>query len=72
MAWMAGFEMPEYLERKIRHVQVSFDRPHAVIAIARGGAWDGVPLFEAWVTPEMFTAADLDWALGMPIAVPTT
>ncbi|MFE7225251.1 hypothetical protein ACFU7D_10735 [Nocardioides sp. NPDC057577] len=72
MAWMAGSAMPEYVERKIRHVQVSFDRPHAVIAITRGGAWDGIPLFEAWVTPEMFTAADPDWADGMPIAVPTT
>lgn len=60
MAWMSGSAMPEYIERKIRHVQVSFDRPHAVIAIARGGAWDGVPLFEAWVTPEMFTPARFD------------
>ncbi|MEU4454255.1 hypothetical protein AB0F44_23195 [Nocardioides sp. NPDC023903] len=24
------------------------------------------------VTPEMFTAANPDWALGMPLAVPTT
>lgn len=61
MAWMAGSAKPEYVERKIRHVQVSFDRPHAVIAIARGGAWDGVPLFEAWVAPEMFTPARFDW-----------
>ncbi|MEI7056494.1 hypothetical protein WBG06_11810 [Nocardioides sp. CCNWLW239] len=61
MAWMAGSARPEYVERKIRHVQVSFDRPHAVVAIARGGAWDGVPLFEAWVTPEMFTTAEFDW-----------
>lgn len=72
MAWMAGSARPEYVERKIRHVQVSFDRPHAVIAIAHGGAWEGVPLFESWVTPEMFTVADPDWALGKPIAVPTT
>lgn len=72
MDWLVGSAMPEYVERKIRHVQVSFDRPHAVVAIARGGVWEGVPLFEAWVTPEMFTAADPDWALGMPIAVPTT
>lgn len=72
MDWLVGSAAPEYVERKIRHVQVSFDRPHAVIAIARGGAWDGIPLFEAWVTPEMFNAPVPDWALGKPIAVPTT
>ncbi|MFE6648861.1 hypothetical protein ACFVJS_20015 [Nocardioides sp. NPDC057772] len=60
MAWMSGSARPGYVERKIRHVQVSFDRPHAVIAIARGGVWDGIPLFEAWVTPEMFTPAEFD------------
>jgi hypothetical protein len=26
---------------------------HAVVAIARGGAWESVPLFHAWVTPDM-------------------
>lgn len=35
-----------------RTIELDFDRPHAVIAIARGGAWEGVPLFTAWVTPE--------------------
>jgi len=36
----------------VRQVRVIFDRPHAVIAIARGGAWDGVPLVQAWVDPK--------------------
>lgn len=69
MAWMDG-SAPTYVERKVRHVQVAFNRPHAVIAIARGGAWDGVPLFESWVKPEMFTDATSGWDLDLPIAVP--
>ncbi|GGB19070.1 hypothetical protein GCM10011492_06180 [Flexivirga endophytica] len=42
--------MPEF--RTIRQVTLTFDRPHAVIAIARGGAWDRIPLFHAWVGPK--------------------
>ena len=42
---------PSFVERTIRRVEVTFDRPHAVIAIARGGPWEGVPVFNAWVTP---------------------
>ena len=34
-----------------RTKDVTFDRPHAVVAVARGGAWEGVPLFHCWVTP---------------------
>ncbi|MGV1004884.1 MAG: hypothetical protein ACOYEV_08985 [Candidatus Nanopelagicales bacterium] len=41
-----------FVERTIRRVEITFDRPHAVIAIARGGPWEGVPVFNAWVTPE--------------------
>jgi hypothetical protein len=40
-----------FVERTIRRVELMFDRPHAVIAIARGGPWEGVPVFNAWVTP---------------------
>ena len=40
---------PEFVERTIRRVELTFDRPHAVIAIARGGPWEGVPVFNAWV-----------------------
>jgi AICAR transformylase/IMP cyclohydrolase PurH len=41
---------PQLVERIIRRVDLTFDRPHAVIAIARGGPWEGVPVFNAWVT----------------------
>jgi len=50
--------MPEQYLRTVRRVSLTFDRPHAVIAIARGGAWDRVPLFQAWVTPEKSPADD--------------
>ncbi|WGX94963.1 hypothetical protein [Nocardioides sp. L-11A] len=43
--------LPAYVDRRVRRVELVFDRPHAVVAVARGGAWDGVPLFHAWVTP---------------------
>ncbi len=43
--------MPSYVERRVRRVVATFDRPHALVALARGGAWDGVPLFHSWVTP---------------------
>lgn len=41
----------EFVERTFDRVEITFDRPHAVIAIARGGPWEGVPVFSAWVTP---------------------
>ena len=43
--------VPQQHLRTVRQVSLAFDRPHAVIAVARGGAWDGIPLFHAWVTP---------------------
>lgn len=43
--------MPEFVERTFSRVEIAFDRPHAVIAIARGGPWEGVPVWSAWVTP---------------------
>lgn len=43
--------MPQFTQRRIRRVQITFDRPHALIAIARGGPWEGVPVFNAWVNP---------------------
>lgn len=42
---------PHFVERTVRRVDVTFDRPHAVVAVARGGAWEGMPLFHCWVTP---------------------
>lgn len=41
---------PQFVERTIHRVEVTFDRPHAVVAVARGGAWEGVPLLHCWVT----------------------
>jgi hypothetical protein len=38
--------------RTARGVDLTFDRPHAVVALARGGAWAGVPLVHAWVDGE--------------------
>ncbi|MFJ9314378.1 hypothetical protein ACIRN4_09325 [Pimelobacter simplex] len=43
--------MPSYVDRRVRRVTVTYDRPHALVALARGGAWEGVPLFHAWVRP---------------------
>jgi len=42
---------PAMVRRTISRVEVTFARPHAVIAIARGGPWEGVPVFNAWVRP---------------------
>ncbi len=50
MALAAG--MPEMVGHTFTAVDLRFDRPHAVVAIARGGAWEGVPLVSCWVTPE--------------------
>ncbi len=38
--------------KEVDRVRLKFDRPHAVVAVARGGIWEGVRLFEAWVTPD--------------------
>lgn len=43
--------MPSYADRRVRRVTVTYDRPHALVALARGGAWEGVALFHAWVRP---------------------
>lgn len=47
---MRATGMPRFVDRTVQQVQVTFDRPHALVAIARGGPWEGVPLFHAWVT----------------------
>ncbi|MFC6706218.1 hypothetical protein [Flexivirga alba] len=49
---IVGNALPRPEFRTIREVVLTFDRPHAVIAIARGGAWDRIPLFQAWVDPK--------------------
>ena len=50
--------MPEQYLRTVRQVSLTFDRPHAVIAIASGGGWDRMPLFHVWVNPEKKPADD--------------
>ena len=44
---------PRAVERTIRRIEITFDQPHAVVAIASGGAWERMPLFHAWVTPDV-------------------
>lgn len=57
--------MPDFVETQVERVDLNFSRAHAVVAIARGGAWEGVPLVSAWVTPAMSrpprTTPDSDW-----------
>lgn len=48
LAFMGSLAEPRAW-RRVHHVSLRFDRPHAVIAVARGGAWEGVPLVHAWV-----------------------
>jgi hypothetical protein len=48
---------PSAVERTIRRIDITYDRPHAVVAIARGGAWESVPLFHSWVMPDMHIAS---------------
>ncbi len=48
---MRAAGMPAYVDRTVRRVVLTFDRPHALVAVARGGSWEGLPLFHAWVTP---------------------
>lgn len=45
--------VPQFVTRRVRRVRVDFDHPHAVTAIARGGVWEGIRLFDAWVDPEL-------------------
>lgn len=48
LALSGSLPQPEW--RRVRQVTLRFDRPHAVVAVARGGAWDGIPLFQSWVS----------------------
>lgn len=45
--------VPQMRGLEVRRVELNLTRPHALVAIARGGAWEGVPLFQAWVTPDL-------------------
>jgi hypothetical protein len=56
-AFAMALGLPSFVERTVRRIDVTFEGPHAVVAIARGGAWEGMPLFHAWVTPDMHIAS---------------
>lgn len=61
-AMFAAGSAPEFVEIEVDHVEVDMTGPHAVVAIARGGAWESVPLVSAWVSEELGTASrDTDW-----------
>lgn len=47
---MVGSMPPQLNRVEVERVDLDFGAPHAVVAVARGGAWDGVPLVSAWVT----------------------
>lgn len=50
---------PNFDRVEVERVDLDFRGPHAVVAVARGGAWEGVPLVSAWVGGENRT--DSDW-----------
>ncbi|NYF96953.1 hypothetical protein [Janibacter cremeus] len=53
---------PEFVEVEVDHVELDLTGPHAVVAIARGGAWEGIPLVSAWVSEgERRRQPDTDW-----------
>lgn len=64
--FMAGSAAPPV--RKVHVVHLTFDRPHAVLALTRGGAWDGVPVVHAWINgssdPELARPGGIDWQPG--------
>lgn len=41
--------IPQYEMRMVRTVKLNYAHPHAVVAVGREGAWDGIPLFHCWV-----------------------
>jgi hypothetical protein len=60
-AAVTGFMMTESVppEGLARTAELRFGHPYAVVAVATGGAWDGVPVFSAWVAdPEDVPEAD--------------
>lgn len=44
-----AMSMPLTVTVDVTRVHLTYDRPHAVVAVGRGGAWDGVPLVHCWV-----------------------
>ncbi|KRE38251.1 hypothetical protein ASG73_04635 [Janibacter sp. Soil728] len=44
-----GSMPPQLKQVEVERVDLDFRAPHAVVAVARGGAWEGVPLVSAWI-----------------------
>ena len=44
---------------EVEQVDLDFRGPHVAVALARGEAWDGLPLMSAWLGGEIRT--DSDW-----------
>lgn len=56
-AMVSAAGAPEGIRQTFEQVEVTFDRPHAVLAVSRGGLWEGLPLSQSWVTPTMWNTA---------------
>ncbi|WP_157074817.1 hypothetical protein [Janibacter limosus] len=56
---MVGSMPPQLSRVEVERVELDFRAPHAVVAVARGGAWEGVPLVSAWVGGA--NHGDSDW-----------
>lgn len=52
-ALMSRMSAPASTTITAERVELDLTGPHAVVAIARGGAWEGIPLVSAWVTPDV-------------------
>lgn len=46
---LVGSMAPQLSRVEVERMSLDFRAPHAVVAVARGGAWEGVPLVSAWV-----------------------
>ncbi|QOK23981.1 hypothetical protein IGS73_06290 [Janibacter indicus] len=49
---------PEFVKARVRRVDLDLRGSHAVVAVARGGAWEGVPLVSAWVSGPNYMDSD--------------
>jgi len=53
---------PDFSKVTADCVELDFTRPHACIAVGRGGAWEGIPLFSMWVKRKMWQSDRIDIA----------
>lgn len=49
---------PQFVRAQVRRVDLDLLGSHAVVAVARGGAWEGVPLVSAWVPGPNYMDSD--------------